>query len=126
LFVLIKTNKYDIEICNANFRKSVIVRKRKPEHKLETTVNNDADIDEEDEKEVNEVNEVLISITFCEIENMFTLEEDRYFDKSLQDFTEKWRSVPFGEEMMGEYIGFCETRRILSPKFFLLINSQLR
>lgn len=104
-------------------RKSVIVRRRKPEPKLETTVNNEADIEEENEKEVNEV---VISITFCEIENIFTLEEDRYFDKSLQDFTEKWRSVPFGEEMMGEYIGFCETRQILSPKFFLLINSQLR
>ena len=101
----------------------MIVRRRKPAPKLETIVNNDKDIEEENEKEVNEV---AISITFCEMENIFTLEEDRYFDKSLQDFTEKWRSVPFGEEMMGEYIGFCETRRILSPKFFLLINSQLR
>ena len=101
----------------------MIVRHRRTEIKPETAVSKYAENEDENEMEVNEV---IISIKFCEIENIFTFEEDRYFDKSLQDFTEMWRSVSFGEEMMGEYIGFCETRRVLSPKFFLLMNSQLR
>ena len=102
----------------------MIVRTRNPEPKLEASVNDDEHIEEEDNEK--EVKEVVISLQIGEIENIFTLEEDRYFDKSLQDFTEKWRSVPFGEEMMGEYNKFSETRQILSTKFFLLINSQLR
>ena len=102
----------------------MIVGRRKPDPKLEASVNNNEHIEEEENEK--EVKKVVISLQIGEIENIFTLEEDRYFDKSLRDFTEKWRSVPFGEEMMGEYNKFSETRQILSTKFFLLINSQLR
>ena len=102
----------------------MIVRRRKSEPKLEVPVNNDEHIEEKDNEK--KVKEIVISLQIREIENIFTLEEDRYFDNSLRDFTEKWRSVPFGEEMMGEYNKFSETRQILSTKFFLLINSQLR
>ena len=70
--------------------------------------------------------EILISLNIDEIENMFTIEEEKYFENSLADFTEKWRAIPFGEEMMSHFMKFCETRHTLSTKFFMLINNQLR
>ena len=70
--------------------------------------------------------EILISLNIDEIENIFTMEEEKYFENSLAVFNEKWRAIPFGEEMMSHFMKFCETRHTLSPKFFMLINSQLR
>ena len=80
----------------------------------------------EDNQEDEQEKEILISLNIDEIENIFTMEEEKYFENSLAVFNEKWRAIPFGEEMMSHFMKFCETRHTLSPKFFLLINSQLR
>ena len=81
---------------------------------------------QKDEKDLKQEKEILISLNIDEIENMFTIEEEKYFENSLADFTEKWRAIPFGEEMMSHFMKFCETRHTLSTKFFMLINNQLR
>jgi hypothetical protein len=52
----------------------VIVRRRKPESKMEASINNDEQIEEENEKELKEV---VISLKIGEIENIFTVVEDR-------------------------------------------------
>ena len=82
--------------------------------------NQDVDGYQEQEKDI------LISLNIDEIENIFTIEEEKYFENSLAVFNENWRAIPFGEEIMSHYMKFCDTRHTLSPKFFLLINSQLR
>ena len=80
----------------------------------------------EDNQEDEQEKEILISLNIDEIENIFTMEEEKYFENSLAVFNEKWRAIPFGEEMMSHFMKFCETRHTLSTKFFMLINNQLR
>ena len=49
----------------------MIVRRRKPELKLEASVNNDKHIEVENKKEIKEV---VISLQIGEIKNIFTVE----------------------------------------------------
>ena len=68
----------------------------------------------------------MISLNIEEIENIYTMEEATYFDKVQAVFKDKWNAIPLGEEMMWHYIEFCKTRHFLPPRFFQLINGQLK
>ena len=74
----------------------------------------------------SKANELIISVNIEEIENIYTMEEATYFDKVQAVFNEKWNAIPFGEEMMRHYIEFCKTKHVLPPRFFQLINGQLK
>ena len=74
----------------------------------------------------SKANELVISLNIEEIENIYTMEEATYFDKVQAVFKDKWNAIPLGEEMMWHYIEFCKTRHFLPPRFFQLINGQLK
>ena len=106
------------------FRKSVIVQRLEAKSQIEIEVQLKKEKVEEDVED--ECNELVISLNIEEIENIYTIEEATYFDKVQAVFKEKWNAIPLGEEMMLHYIEFCKTRHFLPPRFFQLINGQLK
>ena len=68
----------------------------------------------------------VVSLNIGEIENIYSVEEGLYFDNVRAVFDQKWNTIPFGEEMMSHFIGFCKQRHQLPARFFQLINNQLQ
>ena len=73
-----------------------------------------------------QTNEFVVSLNIGDIENIFTMEEGIYFENVRAVFEQKWNAIPFGEEMMNHFIGFCKQRHNLPTRFFQLVNNQLQ
>ena len=66
---------------------------------------------------------VTVSLNVAEIENLFSIEEGKYFEHSLGHFVRAWTAISLGEKFMNMYTIFCRKRFELSPKFFGWISS---
>ena len=73
-----------------------------------------------------EATEFVVSLDIKEIENIFTIEEGKYFDNVRAVFNQNWNMIPFGEEMLTLYINFCKQRHQLPVRFFQLLENQLK
>ena len=73
-----------------------------------------------------QASDLVVSLNIGEIENIYSVEEGLYFDNVRAVFDQKWNTIPFGEEMMSHFIGFCQQRHQLPARFFQLINNQLQ
>ena len=60
------------------------------------------------------------------LENLFTQEEENFFQRSLDNFCRNWRAISQGSEVMGIYSKFCQNPRPLSPRFMSLLTGHLR
>ena len=70
--------------------------------------------------------DLVVSLNIGEIDNIYSVEEGLYFENVRAVFDQKWNTIPFGEEMMSHFIGFCKQRHKLPARFFKLINNQLQ
>jgi len=104
-------------------RRSVIVQRveEKPQIQIEFHMKKS-----EDEELRDQIDDFVISFNIEEIETLYTNEEAKYFDKFQSNFGDKWNAIPFGEEMMSHYIQFGQRKQELNPRFFELINNQLK
>ena len=78
------------------------------------------------EENESNVQELVISLGIKELENIYTFEEGKYLDNLLILFNEKWRAIPFGEEMMWIFMDFCQKKDVLPLNFFIPFDSQIR
>ena len=90
-------------------RKSVIVRREETGTELEI-----------------QTDQMMISLNMEELENLFTQEEENFFQRSLDNFSRNWRAISQGSEVMGIYSKFCQNPHPLSPRFMTLLTGQLR
>ena len=120
-------------------RRSVIVRREETRvlapdpvtHAENTTIeiefeDNIKSENEDFSEETDENNSVKLSLNVAELENLFTLEEKKYFAHSLSQFVGAWKSVSFGEKFINMYTSFCQNKGMLPYEFLKLINSALR
>jgi len=105
-------------------RKSVIVRRGPPKPQLNLEIHINEHIEEKENIGTDE--NLVLSLNIAEIENMFTIEEERYLGKCVGDFTERWQEIPFGEEFVSEFVTFSDKRQTLSQTFFPVVNSRFR
>ena len=109
--VKIKTSRQsEPSPCKSNgglapVRKSVIVRREEAGAELEI-----------------QTDQMMISLNVEELENLFTQEEENFFQHSLAQFTSCWRAVPQGSEVMTVYSAFCQSPKPLSPRFMKLLT----
>lgn len=90
-------------------RKSVIVRRDEARTELQI-----------------QTDEMMISLNVEQLENLFTQEEDNFFQLSLANFSRNWRAISQGREVMTEYCAFCRNPQPLSQRFMTLLTGQLR
>lgn len=113
-------------------RKSVIVRREEtPPTKPETVRKTFIEVEfDESTTEIQSPQENPLSIKLCfdllELENLYEMEENQYFQSSLAQFEGSWRNNPMGEEMMTIYTKFCQEKTVLPLQFMKLIMSTLR
>ena len=67
-----------------------------------------------------------LSLNMLELENLFTFEEENYFQHTQSKFVNCLKEIPFGEVMMQEYISFSHHQRSLSMGFMKMISSVLK
>ena len=67
-----------------------------------------------------------LSFDILELENLYEMEENRFFQSSLSQFEESWRDNPMGEEMMNMYIKFCQKKTTLPLQFMKIISCVLK
>ena len=102
--VKIKNSRVPQEKCGS-LRKSVIVRREEAGTELEI-----------------QTDQMMISLNVEELENLFTQEEENFFQHSLANFANCWRAVPQGSEVMTVYCAFCQNPQPLSPRFMKLLT----
>ena len=115
-------------------RRSVIVRRGDtpitPASSTETTTIEiefeNIKCEEEDFEDYGENNVLKLSLNVVELENLFTLEERKYFGHSLGQFVGSWQAIHFGEQFMNMYVSFCQNKGMLPFKFISFISSALR
>ena len=90
-------------------RKSVIVRRDEARTELEI-----------------QTDQMMISLNVEQLENLFTQEEDNFFQHSLANFSSNWQAISQGSEVMTMYCAFCQNPQTLSPRFMTLLTGQLR
>ena len=73
-----------------------------------------------------QTDQMLISLNVEQLENLFTQEEENFFQHSLDNFGSCWRAIPQGSEVMTVYSAFCQNPKPLSPRFMKLLTGQLR
>jgi len=112
-------------VISQPFRKSVIVKRTEVEPQIQIELQLKKEPQTEGQNRC-QANEFVVSLNIGDIENIFTMEEGIYFENVRGIFEQKWNAIPFGEEMMNHYIGFCKQRHNLPPRFFQLINNQLQ
>ena len=98
------------------FRKSVIVKRDESEPQIQIELQLKKESRAEGPNRC-QTNEFVFSLNIEEIENIFTIEEEIYFKNLHTTFDQKWNAVPFGEEMMNHFIGFCRQRQNLPSRF---------
>ena len=71
---------------------------------------------------------MVISLSIPELENIYTLEEERYFDQVLCLFDEKWNSVSLDEDTVYQTIHYCQTEitENVAMQYFQTMNFYLR
>ena len=106
-------------------RKSVIVKRKvvEPQIQIELQLKKESQAEGQNSCQTNEF---VVSLNIGDIENIFTMEEGIYFENVRAVFEQKWNAIPFGEEMMNHFIGFCKQRHNLPARFFQLVNNQLQ
>lgn len=112
-------------VISQPFRKSVIVKRKEVEPQIQIELQLKKESQAEGQNRC-QTNEFVVSLNIGDIENIFTMEEGIYFDNVRAVFEQKWNAIPFGEEMMNHFIGFCRQRHNLPARFFQLINNQLQ
>ena len=90
-------------------RKSVIVRRDEARTELEI-----------------QTDQMMISLNVEQLENLFTQEEDNFFQLSLANFCRNWQAISQGSEVMTIYCAFCQNPKPLSARFMKLLIGQLR
>ena len=100
-------NNTDLE--QQSTRRSVIVRRDKVE---QPQILLQLHLDTEGGVQLGQVplHEQILSINIQEIENLYFLEEEKYFDNLQNIFDQRWNMIPVGERIMTQYIGFCEDK----------------
>ena len=51
---------------------------------------------------------------------------DSVLDQLTAKFEDNWRTINFGEEVISEYIQFCEQKKEFQPAFWHVVNLNLR
>ena len=109
----------------SDFRKSVIVKREEAESeiKLEVQLKKESNV----ESRIHcKAADFVVSLDIKEIENMYTVEEGKYFENLRTSFYQKWNMIPLGEEMMSLIIKFCRQRYQLPSRFFQLFENQFK
>ena len=101
-------------------RKSVIVRREDAELQFIPMK-----VSVQMETECKEIQETVIPLNIEILENLYTIEEKNVFSNFLSEFKSHWL-MSFGEEMMNNYISFCNRRQAISPHFMKTMNNHLR
>jgi hypothetical protein len=83
----------------------------------------------EDEKEAviipeNKVETIQISLNIQEIDNMFTMEEEKYVMNLHKLFYKAWQGISFGEKVINETVEFCRDRskHTFSKEYFHVVK----
>ena len=119
------TNVSSTPVSVIQQRKSVIVKRTEnftpvekgPIVEIEFNENLDNDFDNEPK---------TLSLNMLELENLFTFEEENYFQHTQSKFVNCLKEIPFGEGMMQEYISFSYHQHPLSMGFMKMISSVLK
>ena len=78
--------------------------------------------------EPNTVHPHVISLSINELENIYTLEEEKYLDQVLNLFDEKWNSVSLDDHTVNQTINYCRNgiTANVAMDYFQTINCYFR
>ena len=66
------------------------------------------------------------SLLNCLYTTSISVDMDCVLDHLRGKFEDKWRTINFGEEVISEYIQFCEHKKQFQPAFWHVVNLNLR
>ena len=127
LFFLDETSVSKLKFYCLFHRGSVIVPRLEQSNVIQIELKEDPsdDLGDANIKTVKE-NKVVLSLSFKELENMYTSEESKYFENMINNFYKNWKSVNLGSSNVSRFISFSRNPGPLFEGYFLFKSKIFR